>query len=213
MIAMHVADGVLSVSVAIATTAGAAVVLSYALKGTSEEEIPKISLLSGAFFVASLINIPVGPTSVHPLLGGFLGLVLGRRAPLAVFVGLILQTLLFQHGGISTFGANFLLMSIPALMMHWLFRKWKSPSTFWKGAIAGFTAVGIGVALLVLLLLLSDARYGSGFFSVTQMVLLAYFPLALLEATLTAFAIKHLASVRPHLLDHLTNQGVDKDAK
>ncbi|WP_138416285.1 CbiM family transporter [Aquibacillus sediminis] len=204
---MHVADGVLSISIAVATTAGAVGVLTYALKGTNEEEIPKISLLSGTFFVASLINIPIGPTSIHPLLGGFLGLVLGRRAPLAVFVGLVLQAILFQHGGISTFGANMLLMSIPALLIHWLFTYWKSPSLFWKGCIAGFTAIGVAVCLLIVLLLLSDARYGSGSFSVIQIVLVSYFPLALLEGVLTGFALHHLASIKPYLFKSLTEKG------
>lgn len=94
---------------------------------------PKISLFSGAFFVASLINIPIGPTSVHPLLGGLLGLILGKHAPLAVLVGLILQVLLFQHGGISTFGANMLLMSLPAIFVYWLFTYTKRFTLFWKG--------------------------------------------------------------------------------
>ena len=142
---MHVADGVLNLSVAITTTAGAIGLLAYSIKGTKEKEIPAISLLASAFFVVSLINIPIGPTSIHPLLGGFLGLVLGRRAPFAIFIGLILQAILFQHGGISTFGANMLLMSIPALSVHWIFLFWKKPSLFWKGYIAGFTAICIAV--------------------------------------------------------------------
>jgi len=205
---MHIADGVLSFPVAGLTTVGAACLLAYSLKGTKEEEIPKISLLSGAFFVASLINIPVGPTSVHPLLGGFLGLILGRRAPIAIFVGLILQALLFQHGGISTFGANMLLMSLPALFVYWLFTYAKRLSMFWKGALSGFISIGIAVLLLSALLLLSDNRYGEGTFSVIQMVFLAYLPLALLEGVLTGFAIKHLYSMRPGIFPV---KGVESD--
>ncbi|WP_343042220.1 CbiM family transporter [Ornithinibacillus caprae] len=199
---MHVTDGVLNISIAATTTIAAVGVLTYSLKGIKEEEIPKISLLSGAFFVASLINIPIGPTSIHPLLGGFLGLILGRRAPLAVFVGLILQALLFQHGGISTFGANFLLMSLPALLVHSFFTYVKKIPIFWKGFIGGFIAICIGVLLLITLLLLSNERYGNGAFSVIQIVLMAYFPLALLEGVLTGFAVKHLYAMRPSLFKH-----------
>ncbi|MBP1969467.1 cobalt/nickel transport system permease protein [Virgibacillus natechei] len=194
---MHIADGVLSFSVAITTTVGAVGILAYSLKGTKEEEIPKISLLSGAFFVASLINIPIGPTSVHPLLGGFLGLVLGRRAPFAIFIGLILQAILFQHGGISTFGANTLLMSIPALCIYWLTIFLNKFHLFWRGFIAGFSAILIGVGLLIILLLFSDQRYGEGSFSVIRIVVLAYFPLALLEGVLTGFSVKHLHTLMP----------------
>lgn len=204
---MHIADGVISISVAAATTAGAVGVLAYSLKGTKEEEIPKISLLSGAFFVASLINIPVGPTSVHPLLGGFLGLVLGRRAPFAIFIGLILQAILFQHGGISTFGANMLLMSIPALLVHWDAPLIKRFSLFFKGFTGGFFAVITGVVLLTLLLLFTDQRYAEGSFSVIRIVFLAYFPLALLEGVLTGFAVKHLYLMKPSLFKNSRIQG------
>ncbi|WP_059104088.1 CbiM family transporter [Shouchella shacheensis] len=197
---MHIADGVLSLTVALATTAGAVGVLAYSIKGVKEEDIPKISLLTGAFFVSSLINIPIGPTSVHPLLGGFLGLVLGRRAPLGIFIGLLLQAVLFQHGGITTLGANTLLMSLPALLIYWLSPLGRGMPMFAKGFSAGFLAIGSGVLLLVVFLLLSDARYGEGAFSVIRMVMMAYLPLALLEGVLTGFAVKHLYAMRPTLL-------------
>lgn len=35
--------------------------------------------MTAAFFVASLIHVPIGPTSVHLLLNGLLGVVVGRR--------------------------------------------------------------------------------------------------------------------------------------
>lgn len=199
---MHIADGVISISVAITTTAGAVGLIAYSLKGIKEEEIPKISLLTGAFFVSSLINIPVGPTSVHPLLGGFLGLVLGRRAPLGIFIGLVLQAILFQHGGISTLGANTLLMSIPALFIYWLSSFFRNVPLFLKGFSAGFLAVCGGVFLLIMLLLFSDERFGEGVFSVIRIVFIAYFPLALLEGILTGFAVKHLYSIRPTLFEN-----------
>lgn len=196
---MHVADGVLSVSVAIGTTVAAVGLIAYSLKGIKEEEVPKISLLTGAFFVSSLINIPIGPTSVHPLLGGFLGLVLGRRAPVGIFIGLILQATLFQHGGLSTLGANTLLMSLPALFIYWLSTIFHKKSPFIKGFFAGFLAICGGVALLIILLLFSDQRYGEGTFSVINILLIAYLPLALLEGVLTGFSVKYLYSVRPSL--------------
>lgn len=198
---MHVADGVLSVSVALGTTVAAIGLLGYSIKGVKEEEIPKISLLTGAFFVSSLINIPVGPTSVHPLLGGFLGLVLGRRAPLGIFIGLVLQATLFQHGGLSTLGANTIIMSIPALFIFWLATLLKTISPFIKGFFAGFFAICCGVLLLMVLLVFSDSRYGEGTFSVINILLIAYLPLALLEGLLTGFSVKYLYGVRPSLFE------------
>ena len=113
---MHIADGVLSTPVAVGASALTAAAIAYSVKGMKEEDIPKTSLMAGVFFAVSLISIPVGPSSIHPLFAGLLGVVLGRRAPLAIFVGLLLQAVLFQHGGLSTLGANTLMLAIPALL-------------------------------------------------------------------------------------------------
>ena len=86
-----------------------------------DEEIPRIALMTAAFFVASLIHVPIGPTSVHLLLNGLLGVVLGRRAPLAVLLGLTLQAVLLGHGGFTTIGVNTCVMALPALGAAWLF--------------------------------------------------------------------------------------------
>ncbi len=69
---MHLADGVLSTPVIIATYGASIGALAIAAKGIEEEDIPKISLMSATFFAASLISIPVPPTSVHPLLCGLI---------------------------------------------------------------------------------------------------------------------------------------------
>src|SRR4029079_19300373 len=67
----------------------------------TDEEIPRVALLTSAFFVVSLIHIPAGPTSAHLLLNGLVGVILGRRVCLAIPIGLLLQAV-FGHGG---FGA------------------------------------------------------------------------------------------------------------
>lgn len=86
-----------------------------------EEEIAQMALLTAVFFVASLIHVRVGPTSVHLLLNGLLGVLLGWRAALAIPVGLLLQVVLLQHGGFSTLGVNSCVMVLPALLAWLLF--------------------------------------------------------------------------------------------
>src|SRR3954471_24563988 len=86
-----------------------------------DEDIPLIALLTAAFFVASLIHVRVGPTSVHLLLNGLVGVVLGRRAVLAVAVGLVLQAALVGHGGFSSLGVNVCVMTLPAYLAAALF--------------------------------------------------------------------------------------------
>ena len=68
-----------------------------------------------AFFVASLVHIRIGPTSVHLLLNGLAGVLLGLRAGPSIAVGLTLQAVLIGHGGFSALGVNICVMTIPAL--------------------------------------------------------------------------------------------------
>ena len=61
------------------------------------------------------VHVRVGPSSAHLLLNGLIGVVLGRRAVLAILVGLTLQAILFGHGGFLTLGVNTCVMALPAL--------------------------------------------------------------------------------------------------
>src|SRR5206468_1900347 len=79
-------------------------------------------LLTAAFFVSSAIHVPLGVTSVHLLLSGLFGALLGWRATVAIFLGLVLQMSFLGHGGWSTMGVNTLVMALPALAMGGLFR-------------------------------------------------------------------------------------------
>src|SRR5262249_28062609 len=89
--AVHISDGFLSPE----WLAGGLVIAGLlALVGAwrlREEEIPRIALLTAAFFVASSIHLRVGLTSVHLLLNGLVGVLLGWRACLAIPIGLLMQ--------------------------------------------------------------------------------------------------------------------------
>lgn len=198
---MHIADGAVSLPVAGAAALGAGAIMVYSVIGTKSEEIPQISLLTGAFFAFSLVSLPVGPTSVHPLLGGLLGIMLRRRAPIAIFVGLLLQALLFRHGGITTLGVNLLLFALPAFLAAKIFAALKRFSVFAGAALAGGGAVAAGVILLVLLLLLTNPIYGSGIFSVANLLVAGHAPLMIIEGLLTGFAVKLLYRAKPHVLE------------
>ncbi|HZY88254.1 MAG TPA: energy-coupling factor ABC transporter permease, partial [Gemmataceae bacterium] len=80
--AVHISDGVLTWPWWAGGFAVAGLLALLASWRVRDEEIPRIAVLTAAFFVASLIHVRVGPTSVHLLLNGLVGVVLGRRAPL-----------------------------------------------------------------------------------------------------------------------------------
>ncbi len=116
LLAVHISDGVLSLPWVAAGWVVAAILLALALWRVDERDIPRLGVLTAVFFVASQIHLRVGPTSVHLLMNGLVGVVAGRRAGIATGVGLSLQALLFAHGGLVTLGVNITVYTIPALV-------------------------------------------------------------------------------------------------
>lgn len=137
LFAVHISDGVLAWPWLAGGLALTGVLLALSLRRIRDEEIPRVALLTAAFFVASQIHVKTGPTSIHLLLNGLIGVVLGKRAALAVFVGLLLQAVLMQHGGFLVLGVNTCVMTVPALVCCVLYRTlhrlpWiKSPTARW----------------------------------------------------------------------------------
>jgi ABC-type Co2+ transport system permease subunit len=153
--AVHISDGVLRDPVWVGGWLAAAGAVAWSAWRVRDHEVPRIGVLTAAFFVASQIHLRLGPTSVHLLLNGLLGVVLGRRAPLAIAVGLLLQSLLFEHGGKTTLGVNVVVYSLPALLAGLVFpvvrtRGWlqRRGPRFVAVALAGFVwTVTAGIAL------------------------------------------------------------------
>lgn len=125
---MHIPDGIInSPTVLIGGYAITGGVTWYCLHKINKEKnpqkkIPKAALLTSAFFVVNLINIPVPPSSLHFVLNGLMGVVLGYYAFLGIQVALFFQAIIFQHGGVTTLGVNALIMGIPALLAYYIFR-------------------------------------------------------------------------------------------
>jgi cobalt/nickel transport system permease protein len=143
--AVHISDGVLAPEWWVGGLVVAAVLAAVGAWRIRDEEIPRVALLSAAFFVASSLHIPVGPTSVHLLLNGLVGVLLGWRAGLAIPVGLLLQSLLLRHGGLYALGVNSCVLTLPALgawgafrvlqELPWLRRPW------FRSALVGLCAL------------------------------------------------------------------------
>ncbi len=213
---MHLPDGVLPDAVCAGGYATAAALTWYALRRINQQPdpqaaIPRASLLSAAFFVASWVHIPIPPASVHLVLNGLLGALLGPYAMLAILVGLFFQAVMFGHGGLTTLGVNATIMGVPALLAAGIFRlrlRLHSDSgsriaTGVFGFLAGASGLG-GAALLFALLLVAtlpttlDATLERA--AITAL-LLAHIPLMVLEGTITAMVVLFLQRVRPEVLD------------
>ena len=64
---MHIAEGVLSAPVLIAGAAVAAAGIAVGLKRLDESRLMTAGLVGAAFFIASLIHVPIGVSSAHPV--------------------------------------------------------------------------------------------------------------------------------------------------
>ncbi|WP_373499786.1 cobalt transporter CbiM [Desulfococcus sp.] len=197
---MHISDGVLPISVTIGGYAASAALAAWSARRTRNEELPKVAVVTAAFFVASLIHVPFGPTSVHLLIPGLAGALLGPSAFLAIGLGLLLQSILFQFGGLTALGANALMMGVPALLCGLFFQRLKG-TTRRRQSIIGGIAGALGTAFAALILALLLATGGEDFFGVAKLALAAHLPVIVIEGVVSAFTIGFLARVKPELLD------------
>lgn len=196
---MHISDGVLPTSVSIAGFAACFVMTAWSIRRSDPEELPKIAVVTSAFFVASLIHVPLGPTSVHLLLPGLVGILLGNGAFVSIALGIVLQSFLFQFGGITAIGANALMMGIPALAAGWLFRFFKGETLVRMMVVA---ALASGVSIVMAVAILAGLLYfgGEDFLGVAKLAVLAHLPVVGIEALVSAFAVSFLYKVKPNLL-------------
>ena len=196
----HIPDGVLSGPVLVVGAVAATSLLAVALRRLDESRIPHAAVLASAFFVASLLTVPLGPSSVHLLLNGLMGLLLGWAAVPAILVALILQALFFGYGGIVVLGVNTVNLAVPALAVALLVRPLLAQDSprraFWAGVAAGLVGV-LGTGAMVAA---SLATSGEGFATAAKIIALTYLPLAGVEALVTGSVLGFLYRVAPDLL-------------
>ena len=119
---MHISDGVLSLEVTVVSTIVAFAFFVYSFRSLNNEKIVLASAFSALFFVASFIHIPFGPTQIHLMLLGFIGVFLGSVAIFSISLALILQALLLGFGGVSSIGVNVLIMGLASYLVYIIFK-------------------------------------------------------------------------------------------
>jgi len=198
LLAVHISDGPLNDGWIAGGFAIAAVLVGLGLWRLHEDEVPRIGVITAAFFVASQLHIPGGVTTVHLLLNGLVGVMLGRRAGLAIAVGLTMQFFLFAHGGLSTLGVNTTLMALPAMAAGLVFpflRRWMRP--YAAGFLLGIGAAGATVLGNFAVLVLGT---NEDMTRLAQFVLLAHVPVVIIEGLIVGFVVQYLSKVRPEML-------------
>ena len=204
-VGMHISEGVLSGPVLISGGALAAAGTAIGLKKLDYDRIARAAILSAAFFVASLIHVPIGPSNAHLILNGLVGLLLGWAAFPAILVALVLQATLFQFGGITALGVNTIIMALPAVLCYIVcspFLHKKSVLALSAAFACGFLAVFFSAIILGLALVFTEEN----FFEVSAIVIVAHIPVMIIEGIVTAMCVAFLKKVQPAMLPGSSRQ-------
>ena len=211
---MHIPDGILPPLVWGGALVASGALTAFSLRKINQEEdpraaVPKAAMMTAAFFVASSIFFPLPPpmTTAHLILAGTMGAILGWYAFPSILIGLILQSVVFGHGGITTLGANALIMGIPAMLVFGLFQSQKSAiHKPYRSQIIGFLSGFLGVALAAVIFYgfiigtLPAEIDQSAETSATLLLIASHIPVAIVEGLFTAYLINYLRRTRPNLI-------------
>jgi len=200
---LHILEGALPITECIIGYVITGIILGFILyfKRLKIEDIPRIALITIVFFVASFIHVNIGPSSVHPLFIGLLGILLGPYSFLGILIALFLQAILAGHGGITTLGVNTIDMGLPAVLTYLIFKCCVSRVKSWKGIFAlscglGCFSVLIAIFFTIIALVIANPAY------LTPSIILvtAHIPVIVAETIITGVVVSVLAKVRPEIL-------------
>lgn len=126
---MHIPDGLLSAEVVVTTGTVSAGILTAAVvkvrRTDGDSSVPRIGVLAAFLFVAQMIQFPVAPGVSGHLLGGALAAILAGPWAAAIILTtvLVIQSLVFQDGGLIALSANIFNMSVVGVFAaHYSYR-------------------------------------------------------------------------------------------
>lgn len=198
---MHISEGVLQPEILISGAVISISIGAYALKKLKNEEIPLVAVFSALFFLGSFIHIPVGPASVHLILNGIIGAILGVRAFISIAIALLLQGLLFGYGGVSTLGINTLNLALPALLGYMLISL-HVKNLLWKKVLYFFIGF-LPVSMSAFMLSITLALNGESFIPAAKIAFFANMPVMFIEGFITMFALLFLEKVYPKIFSEI----------
>src|SRR3954454_5750157 len=167
---MHIPDGFLTTPVWASLDVVSLPVVGWiarrARTEADESRTPLLGVLGAFVFAAQMINFPIAPgTSAHLLGGALLACTVGPAASIIVLSAvLVIQALVFQHGGLLALGANIANIAIigsiagyaPYAVLH---ARSRSVALFLGGmlsvalsgmcALAELAASGVGIPVAV----------------------------------------------------------------
>lgn len=216
---MHISEGILTGPSFWATTVAGAAVMAWGVRDMKRfikeqpERKPLLGMAGAFIFLVSLIPIPAYMgTCSHPCGTPLAGILLGPGIGAALSgLSLLLQALLFAHGGFATLGANILSLGLGGAAGGWLFFKLGR-----KMGLPLLAAAGLGGLMGdILTYLISGSILGGhlaffapqpqySFAGYLTAIMAAYLPvqlpIALGEMAVTGIAVRSIGRQRPEVL-------------
>ncbi len=196
----HIPDGVLSMPVLVGGAVVAVGAVALGLKRISDRDIPRVAILASGFFALSLFAVPIGPSSVHLLLGGLMGIVLGPAIFPAVCVALLLQAVMFGFGGLTTLGVNIVNIALPGAVIGALVQPLIARATPAGAAVIAGLASAACVACTGLLVAAALSLSSTDYILSARVMMATYLPLMVVEGLVGGFCISFVKRVKPELL-------------
>ena len=206
---MHIPDGFLDLKTCLGSYCAAGAGLTFAMRriraSGSDKTVPLLGVMSAFLFAGQTVNFPIGGGISGHLLGSTLAaIILGPSgAALVVATVLLVQCVLFQDGGITTFAANFLNLGLVGVGTGYLafqfFARWarSARGLVWPAAIASWISALCASAACAIELAGSRTVNLS---VILPPLVIAYGVIGIGEAAITAAMISFLARVRPDLI-------------
>ncbi|WP_165074515.1 energy-coupling factor ABC transporter permease [Paludisphaera rhizosphaerae] len=208
---MHIPDVLIDSRASLVTTLIGAAGLAYGLRRVQDRHGARATSLMGmtaAFvFAAQMVNFPVGPGVSGHLLGGVLSAVLlGPWAGAVVIAAvLIVQCLLFQDGGVTALGANFVNMGlIGSVVGYAIYDPIRRAVGGRRGILVGsMTAAWFSVLLAAGAFSIELAAGGGRehFFRILSWMGLVHAGIGVGEALITGLVVRFVLLTRPELIE------------
>jgi cobalt/nickel transport system permease protein len=178
----------------------AAAAVAVGVRALDEQRIPRVAIVAAAFFALSLFSIPLGASSVHLLLGGLMGLILGVSIFPAVLAALLLQAVMFGFGGLTSIGVNTINIALPGAIAGMIFAPLVAQADVARAALYGGICAACAVLGTGLMVSLSLYASSPDFAASSRIVVFSYAPLLVVEALVTGFCVSFVKRVKPELL-------------
>jgi len=197
---MHIVDGALSSPVLISGAVLSAIGVFIGLKKMDYDHLPLVGVLASVFFIASYIHLPLGFSSVHLIMNGLLGILLGWVAFPALLVALLLQVIFFGFGGLLVLGVNTLNIALPAVIIYYLCYKGIRNDNPKIAAIWGAFGGAGAILMTAFMVACSLALSGESFVLAAKAVVPAHIPIMLIEGFVSYAAVYLIHTVKPEFI-------------